>query len=390
MFFFNIHFTPGSRFTLTHLTMKFFLFIVSCISAGFITAQPAASIKDGSVYYETPLAYEAMHVALALTDTNVYSGSINVHAEVLDTSSAYYKEVQQQFQPFRNHPLVVALNEALRKDLLRYAQNIKLAYNSSWQNGELKENNVYPLPMKMLYQSQSVSRKLLEDFMQATRFETFYAAHVGLYTAALQKVKTMADVHKQQQWLEQQFDARYQQYFIVVSPLMGSTNFTNRMRINKQESCIMYVADAKKYADSNNAINNALYTGIVMTEIDHNYVNPVSDGVEKQLDKLMGDDNRKNWMKPNAVGQFYGSGYKIFNEYMTHAVYLLYTATLLDAASQQVVEANRINIMKEGRGFHRFDAFYAMLKQLNASKQVPVQALYKEVMDWCQQQQGVL
>jgi hypothetical protein len=353
-------------------------------------AQQPAFIADGTVRYETPIAYEAMHVALTLTDTNIYSGSIHVHAEVLDTSSVYYKQVQQQFHPFRGHALVVALNEALRKDLLRYAQNIKLAYNSSWQNGALKENNVYPLPMKMLYQSQSVSRKLLEDFMQSSRFDSFYAAHIELYTATLQKVKTMADVHKQQQWLEQQFDARYQQYFIVVSPLMGSTNFTNRMRINKQESCIMYVADAKKYTDSNNAINKALYTGVVMTEIDHNYVNPASDLFEKQLDKLMGNDNRKYWMKPNAVGQFYGSGYKIFNEYMTHAVYLLYTATLLDAASQQVVETNRKKIMKEGRGFHRFDAFYEMLKQLHASKQEPVQALYKEVMDWCQQQQGAL
>lgn len=366
--------------------MKFFLFIVSCISVGFITAQPAASIKDGSVYYETPIAYEAMHVALALTDTNIYSGSMNVHASVLDTGSAYYKEVQQHFHAQRSHPLVQELNEALRKDLLRYAQNIKLAYNSSWQNGELKENNVYPLPMKLLYQSQSVSRKLLEDFIQASQFEAFYTAHFDAYIAALQKVKTMSNVHGQQLWLEQQFGSKYQQYFIVVSPLMGSTHFTNRMRINKQESCIMYVADAKKYTDSNNAVYKAFYTGIVMTEIDHNYVNPVSDKVEKELEKIMGDQNRSYWIKPNGVGQYYSTGYKIFNEYMTHAVYLLYTATLLDANSQQQVEARRIQLMSSGRGYYRFEAFYKQLQQLFTQQPTTVESLYPAMLQWCRQQ----
>ncbi len=369
--------------------MKYLMMMGGCLATLLLYGQPTTvQVQHGSVRYETPLPYEAMHIALALTDTSIYSGQMNVHFELLDTSSAYYREVQQTFGAYRQHPLVKALNEALHKDLLRYVQNLKLAYNSQWVQHQLEEANVYPFPMRLLYQSGSVGRRLLEDFINAAGIPAFFETHRTLYEQGLQQVKNFANIAGQQAWLEQQFDSRYQQYFIIVSPLMGSTHFTNRFRIDEKESCLMYVADAKAYSTQADVSEQARYLGIVMTEIDHNYVNPESDRYEKQLNNLMGGEQRSKWIKPDGVGQFYGSGYKIFNEYMTHAVYLLYTSTYLNATDQASVVATRTRIMEVGRGYYRFGAFYEALRQ--QWLQVParrIKELYPAMLQWCQGQQ---
>jgi hypothetical protein len=76
----------------------------------------------------------------------------------------------------------------------------------------------------------------------------------------------------------------------------------------------------------------------VFSEIDHNYVNPVSDKYKKEINKIMGDEHRSKWIKANGDGKYYGTGYKVFNEYMTHAVYLIYTNEFYSAADQTITD----------------------------------------------------
>jgi hypothetical protein len=347
-------------------------------------------IADGKVRYETTIPYEAIHIALALTDTNIYSGSMNVHYEILDTASAYYRQVQQHFAPYRQHALVKALSEGLRKDLLRYVQNIKQAYNCQWADGFLLETNTYPLPMRMQFQLQSAKQKTVEAFIKDAGVVAFYNANKDLYTQTLQRVKDFANVADQQRWLEQYFDTRYQQYRIIVSPLMGSTNFNNQLTIDSKQTCLVYVADAKSYSAPATDADKARYLGKVMTEIDHNYVNPESDKYEKQLNKLMGDEQRGKWVKAEGAGKFYGSGLKVFNEYMTHAVYLLYTASRLSPSDQAVVVNNRVRMMEEVRGFYRFGAFYqALLQMQTRAPKRPIGQLYPGIIGWCEKQVGL-
>ena len=365
-------------------------FIVLAMLAGLsLHAQHKGDvvITDGNVRYETTLPYEAIHIALALTDTNIYSGSMNVHYEILDTASAYYRQVRQHFAAHRQHALVKALNEGLRKDLLRYVQNVKQAYNCQWADGFLLETNTYPLPMRMQFQMQGAKQKVLEAFIKEAGVEAFYNANKDLYTQTLQRVKEFANVADQQRWLEQYFETRYAQYRIIVSPLMGSTHFTNRLTIDGKETCLMYVADTKGYREPVSQADKARYLGVVMTEIDHNYVNPESDKYEKQLNKLMGDEQRSKWVGSEGAGNFYGNGYKVFNEYMTHAVYLLYTNARLSPADQAVVAASRTRLMETVRGYTRFGAFYQALLQMHTrAPKRPMAQLYPGIIAWCEKQ----
>ena len=88
---------------------------------------------------------------------------------------------------------------------------------------------------------------------------------------------------------------------------------------------------------------SGIYTGVVFTEIDHNYVNPVSNNFKIDIDRIMGDSNRAKWIKADGDGKFYNNGYKIFNAYMTHAVYLVYTNTVYAKVDQTVIEIQELN-----------------------------------------------
>ena len=121
-----------------------------------------------------------------------------------------------------------------------------------------------------------------------------------------------------------------------------------------------------------------------MTEIDHNYVNPVSDKYKKELNELMGENNRSKWTGGSASNS-YQSGFKVFNEYMTHAVYLLFTRQKLTPEEQQIIETSKIDGMNNRRKFIKFDLFYEKLGQLY-DKRNPGETLtelYPQIIEWC-------
>ena len=145
----------------------------------------------------------------------------------------------------------------------------------------------------------------------------------------------------------------------------------------------MWVADAKGYT-SNTAQNRGRYTGVILTEIDHNYVNPVSDRFKDDLNAIMGSENMSKWLKFNSSQSNYGTGYKVFNEYMTHAVYLLYTLDKFEPMDQKVIENVRISIMENRRKYYRFSDFYAELKRLYLYKASgeSIPDLYPKIIEW--------
>jgi len=62
-------------------------------------------------------------------------------------------------------------------------------------------------------------------------------------------------------------------------------------------------------------------SGVVFTEIDHNYVNPGTSKYEKLIDSIF--SNRSAWTKHGNSSDYYDSPVRVFNEYMTHAAFCL-------------------------------------------------------------------
>lgn len=354
-----------------------------------IQAQKSSSlnqvvITEGKVSYEIPYAYELMHVAIALTDTSYRIEGYSVYNELVDTTRSYYQEVMRYFKPFQNHALVLALNKELKKNPSRYGSNLKLAYNSSLGENFIKKNNQMPWVRRQEFLIGCVPRSLLLDFARVSNFEEFYSKHRTYYLDVLQSARKFARVHEQQVWLENHFPTQYGRYKLILSPLMQGTHFTQRFNWKHEKQCLMWIASPDETSMESLEIQSGRYMSIVMTEIDHNYVNPQSDLYKKRINSLLGEEFRKNWVVSTYASQNYGSGYKVFNEYMTHAVYLLFTSTLFPSEIQELLEKSKIHGMEKNRGFYRFGEFYAKCRSLtqNSLKKEPISTHYPELLNW--------
>jgi Domain of unknown function (DUF4932) len=349
----------------------------------------SAVLVDEKVTYEIPMAYELMHIAIALTDTTIVSNGYNVYNEIINRNSNYYQEVIHHFKAYKNHELIIELNKSLRKSASNLIYNVQLGNNLNFDKHRLEKIKIMPLIRRVYINLKSVNKNKVEDFARISNFEKFYTEHKAYYNAELKIVQQNSNVNGQQKWLETEFPTQYDHYRIIISPLMGSTHFTQRFKLQGQRKCIMWVASYDGNQQQLDMIEKVNYTGIVMTEIDHNYVNPVSYKYKKELKALMGGSYRTKWTNGGPTNA-YKTGYSVFNEYMTHAVYLLYANKLLNASEQLIVENSKIQGMTKRRKFIKFAEFYEQLKRLSESRlpNETIADLYPKIIEWCKAENG--
>lgn len=376
------------------LLMAVTLFIAGFI-AGFICSDcMAQTIKDnsaviieGKAEYSIPEVYELMQVAMALTDTAMITDKIKMYENNVEANTGYYKEIIQKFGAYKNHPLISKLNKSLSKSAANYIYQLQKAFNTSFTANDAVKNKQMPFIRRLWIGLHSVSRKELENFGNETGFRQFYAAHLPYYKALLQDVKDKLAVSKMQGWLEKQFVTRYDKYKIVVSPLSNAFHFTQNFKYKGDNTNIIWISapakyDTVKYTQKQIA---AIYCGIAFTEIDHNYINPVTDKFKEEVNEIMGGVNRKNWIEENGDASLYTNGYKVFNEYMTHAVYLLYIKDVFAEREYKTAFDSKMKGMIERRKYYRFKAFYEMLLLLyqNKATNQTLTDLYPAAVEWC-------
>jgi len=194
-------------------------------------------------------------------------------------------------------------------------------------------------------------------------------------------------------WLEEQFPkTKYQSYRIVTSPLIGGSHSTQRYYThNKTEwfgENVMFICGTDRYDRIDSLTEKqkeGLMSGIVFTEIDHNYVNPATDKFAKLVDSIF--SNRNVWTKHGNSSDYYGSAVSVFNEYMTHAVFCLYILDVYDKPTAHFVIANREQLMVNRRNFIKFKEFDRELIRLRQEhKDLKVLELYPFILEWSKHQ----
>jgi hypothetical protein len=221
---------------------------------------------------------------------------------------------------------------------------------------------------------------LWEDFARESRFQDFYNAHRPVYESMVNDAKKHLPVQQMWQWCERRFPNRYNTYRIIISPLVNGFHSTQKIESKAFNECIMFICGADGYDGYTKKEKEGLYSGIVFTEIDHNYINPVSDRYRSQLDQVFDNDI---WIKKQSQAEGYGDGTGYFNEYFTHAVYLLYVQDYYSKSELATISKNRIDLML-WRGFPKFKEFYLHLKFLyehNGAKD-DLTLLYPELIKW--------
>ena len=273
----------------------------------------------GTVTYEIPETYELANVAMALTETG------QKDANMIQQSGTYFSQVKQHFATVAKHPLIVRLNEQLKRDGGNF-------YYSVRENAYAMELNKRGQPVNRgVYESIYLrSNDMAEhpgqwaDFVKKSNFRRFYTDHQPFYQKNIADVSRLLPVKQMQDWLEAQFPGiRYDGQRVVFSPLINGAHSAQKFADQGYQESLMFICDAKDFDRSKltEPQIEGLYSGVVFTEIDHNFVNPTSDKNLQAVNDTFSD--REKWVRKGDADH-YGSAYEVFNEYMTHAVHLLY------------------------------------------------------------------
>ena len=352
-------------------------------NASHFTDEYAANFK-GNIAFEIPETYELANVILYLTEC---SKKTDNHPEDIE----YAGKVSEYFTPFQSHKLIEILNKKCANE------DFWLVYYGFRENSacfNFKDNYLeYDSPYKHIYWDNSnilggEFRNLLyliQDFAIESNFRAFYTANLAYYEKLKARQSELLPINRMWDWLEKEFPYKMDYYKIVFSPLIGGSHSTKKIRKGffrepEFQEIIMFInsperIDSRK--DYSEKLKEGLTSGIVFTEIDHNYVNPASYEYIKKIKSLISD--KDFWAAKNAQ-QNYSSEYAIFNEYMTHSLFCLYILeNYAENIAKQVIE-KRINLM-ERRGFPKFKEFNAALVRLMRNRNKPIYNSYENIIE---------
>lgn len=345
------------------------------------------------VQFDIPEAYELANIIWTLSPTGQ-------RAKDLYKSGAYFQKMMRWFAPYRNHPLFKKLDFPDSLAALRYYEFRENSFAFRFRDtaaGATDTKLVFGGPYYYVYGEEladsSLFGKLLplvEDFARKSRFRMFYAAMKPGYQNMINRERALLPVRAMWDWLEQQFPRRtYSSYRIVFSPLIGGSHSTQNYATYEENGwfteSVMFICGPGRYdtvAALTDRQREGLLSGVVFTEIDHNYVNPATNRFRSRVDSVF--SNRALWARAGNSSDFYSENVSVFNEYMTHAVFCLYVQDHYDAETARFVINAREDLMVNRRNFIRFREFNRALLQLHAEhKDLTVSDLYPYVLDWC-------
>ncbi|WMN12014.1 DUF4932 domain-containing protein [Marivirga salinae] len=352
---------------------------------------PTVNIKEkyqDKIVVEVPEVYELMQIASSLT------GTFKNDPNLIKSSSSYYQDFRNHFQEFENHDLVLKLNKAFEENPYGNNQHairmLSLGLDIDNQNSLIDNGFININPATKYFLSTSVffpslNTNLIEDFAKKSNFKDFYKEHKGYYSKLINNYNELCDFKGMQTWLEKKFTSKYQSYRIIFSPLTGgfhsTTSFPNSDR--SMDQTFMFVSAPREnianLSPKEFETASSLSSRIVFTEIDHNYVNPVTDQFLNELDEAM--DDYKNWNGQN--GGSYPSKYSTFNEYMTWGVFNLYALDTYSEENMDTIIQYPTDFITENRKFIRFREFNQELIRLYESKDKPkIEELYEPIFEW--------
>lgn len=316
---------------------------------------------------------------------------------MFDTSTDYYKRVKAYFEPYKTHPIIDTIQKYIAN--IEYKEDYKASVFSNesyWYYYAMKMNAcAYKFDNQGNIKNEGIIREiakgwspfdpmkdiaLIQDFANHSNFRKFYTDNKAYYNHLLDIYSKLNPIQKMQNWLDNKFKFNYGSYVIYFSPLIGGAHSTNGFEDNGFNQTYMFIARADFDKKLSPAINELSESRVVFTEIDHNYVNPISDKFIKEINSNF--DNREVWAKGEHTSA-YETPYKVFNEYMTFAVYSLYVLDNFTSRDFEEYIPKMENKMIEDRGFVNFKEFNRELIEIyKKDKNQPIEQIYIKILDW--------
>lgn len=323
-----------------------------------------------NIKIEMKESYELSNIILALTQ---YGRTDRWDVQKV---TPYYDDVLKYFEPVKNHPLLDSVNysRAEWKKFLGFRTDM---YAFSFdQNGKLKRD--YPFnsfgPIEV-----DKNIDLINDFVLKSNYRQFYKNHKDFYDKIISNYKEYYFVNKSIQFLdkvaEKSNNESLKNYVIAISPLVGGQNCHRDV---DRTTTVDFPNISKDLILGN--LENDYCTRIVenhtlFTEMDHGYINPISDKYEKLITSNF---NLTKWDKESGY-----QGINSFNEYMTWAVYDLFIKVNFPEVADSI--ALQWQYQNASRGFIAQNLFAKKVSELYFKQKGnrSIENIYKPLLKWC-------
>lgn len=320
----------------------------------------------GKVTTEIPEVYELTNIVLALADT-FHHTNYGSHSE-----GDYYRQMIEWFAPFKDHALFSAVKN------VDYYSLVENGPAYVFLNDKIEHSKVYSGFRAQDAVAENIG--LLENFAKISDFRTFFQQQQPYYQDLTKQFQTDTQPQNIWKWLESQFPARYQSYKVFFSPLGAGRHSARMYADNDFKESVMFISGPNRYENEADpaSLRAIKLSRSFFTEIDHAYVNPVSDHYIEEINAALPD--LTTWYK----GGGYNKPYSTFNEYMTWSVFLLYASESYTDVEYMEIKEYVENFMVNKRGFYKFEAFNHQLTGLYQSrdKGQTVVDLYPAIISW--------
>jgi hypothetical protein len=323
----------------------------------------------GKVLVEIPEVFELANIAIAISDEGLNNPNR------VNKSGAYYKRVLEHFKPFKDHPLIKTPD--LNYNFTYMFRDNSICY--VFEGDRIVHGGLYSnMRRPDLFKKQL---KLVEDFARASNFRKFYRDNLPYYQEQIQLYRDKVPIRQMWRWLEERFPARHDCYKVVFSPLIGASHETCSFQSNGFSETIMFISGPGESKDTSDKIEQGSLSRVVFTEIDHNYVNRVTEVYADRINEVF--SSLDEWNKQDG----YRTAEMTFNEYMTWAVFVLYVYDNYERPDFEViVKKSAADTMVYSRKFVRFEEFADALLELyrNRAQSQSIPDLYPAILDWAE------
>jgi hypothetical protein len=343
-------------------------------------------LHNGKHEVDIPEVHELANILVAISKVG------QIDSNMVNMTTPYYTAVLNYFMPFASHPIIDSLNKKI------VAKNDEMSY---WCYYALKMNAcAYVFDEHDQIVNKGIIRRMgfqnaanpfekwsiqIADFALKSNFRTFYKQHQSYYDSLKNTYKILNPIEKMQNWLEHKFGFGYGNYTVYFSPLVGGAHATQQFEDNGFKQTVMFVSMAEVSPLHNMNVSEMLESRVVFTEIDHNFVNLVSDTFIKDINKVFAQ--REKWVRKGFGTDAYNNPYAVFNEYMTWAYFSLYCIdNFPEKDVKQMIDKMEKQMVK-GRNFIKFDVFnQELIKQYKANPSIKPRQLYEAMLQWAAKQ----
>ncbi len=370
-----------------NISIILLLFIIH----SFVCAQPK-EVKftrdyitryDNKVNIEVHEVQELTYVMMAISEVGLRDSNMVNH------NSSYYQEVIRHFKPFQKHPAVQIIDSLLKESIIYYIFLSSNAYGFQFKGDQLLRTHVYSFPARGVgaidISEDPIAKYLkeIEDFAKVSNFRKFYKEQFPTYKQVIADYEKYGELDKQKEWLESKFEYKINSYRVLTSPLIGGINATRTFTDNNFKEMLLYLPTIKQDTSWTEEYNVAMNSRVIFTEIDHNYVGPLSDQFKNRIDQVF--DKREIWVDANNKStQHYPNPIKVFDEYLTWGLFILYIHDIFpnnDSLLNQVIE--HVNDKMIIKGFPKSKEFNDVLLNIYKNNpQLTLKDIYPELLNW--------